>query len=259
MKFIDHWSVDHSDDDRKRITLINLKQPQPANVHGLRDHAIELGTQKVVLEELFLKCGEKIQELDEALSARQNSLNRLDARAVRLQDDLMATRKAFRMHKRRCDSELSQIQNERNLNIQTIQSQKDKEKALIMQHKQELSRAAQENRDLHAAIIESGQESDPFDDQQLAAKFRALEGKLHHLVKRHFPATRKTTGWKEYDNIRAQDDRELFLQAHIATVIAQEFFGHDARLFGLDEATEKSHAAFEKLLLEKNGKHEKRP
>lgn len=117
----------------------------------------------------------------------------------------------------------------------------------------------QENRKLHAIIVQGGQDSHPYDDQNFTAMFGELQVQIEHLVKTHFPASRGETGWKEYDTVRAQEDRDFFLQAHIATVIAQEFFSHDARLFDLDERTEEGQAAFEKKLQECNGKHGQKP
>lgn len=113
----------------------------------------------------------------------------------------------------------------------------------------------QENRKLHAIIVQSRQESDPYDDQHFTTEFRALETKVEHLVKKHFPATQATIEWKAYDDVKASDDRDFFLQAYIAKEIARGFFSPDARLFGLDEKTEEYQAAFERLLQSCNGKY----
>lgn len=127
--------------------------------------------------------------------------------------------------------------------------------ASAIAYKQDLSEKMQENRKLHAIIVQSQRESDPYDDQHFITEFRALETKVEHLVKKHFPATQAKIEWKAYNDVKASDDRDFFLQAYVANEIARGFFSPDARLFGLDEKTEEYQAAFERLLQSCNGEY----
>ena len=117
---------------------------------------------------------------------------------------------------------------------------------MIAKYKQDLGLQVQENQKLHAIVLSSRLESDPYDDGHFATGFAALENKIEHLVKKHFSADRDRTGWIEYDSVKEADDRDFFLQAKIATATAQAFFSHEAKLFGLEERTEQPQAAFEK-------------
>lgn len=175
------------------------------------------------------------------------------------QANLSANYETPRERDRRNQSRIHQLEIERETKNRTIQRQREKERALIARHKEDLNQKLQENQKLHAIIAQSGQASDPSDDRYFTDRFKALQEQIEHLVKKHFPATQGETSWKEYDTVGTQDDRDFFLQAHIANVIAQEFFSHDARLFGLDEKTEECQAAFEKKLLGYNGKHGQKP
>lgn len=131
----------------------------------------------------------------------------------------------------------------------SLQDELDQQKALTAKYQQE-------NQQLHAIIVNHcRQESDPWDDGDIATKFAALESEIFQQVKRHFPAKHGLTGWSEYDNVGKLDDRNFFLQAHVATATAQAFFSHDARLFGLDEETYRHLAAFEKLLEDSHGEY----
>lgn len=131
-----------------------------------------------------------------------------------------------------------------------INGLKDQQKTLTTQYRLKV----QDNGKLHAMVAKSAQEIDPYDDQHITRQFTALEWHIGHLVRKHFPATRTKTSWKEYDNVRKADDRDYFLQAHIATVLAQMIFSHDARLFGLDGKLKEHQADFESLLQEHKGK-----
>lgn len=135
------------------------------------------------------------------------------------------------------------------------QDELDRQKALTAKYKQDLSLTVQENRKLHAIIIKSVQESDPYDDSHFSTNFAALEDKIFHLVKKHFSANGAITGWYEYDSVKESDDRDFFLQAHIATATAQALFSHEERLFGLDERTDRHLAAFETLLQDSHSEH----
>lgn len=137
----------------------------------------------------------------------------------------------------------------------SLQDELDEQMALTAKYKQDLSRTLQENRELHVMIAKLVQESDPYDDSHFATNFAALENAIFHLVKMHFSVNGAITGWYEYDNVRKRDDRDFFVQAHIATVIAQALFSHKARLFGLDERTERHLAAFEELLQDSHSEH----
>ena len=130
-----------------------------------------------------------------------------------------------------------------------IHGLKDQQKTWTRQNTQ----MAQDNRRLHAIVAESAQEIHPYDDQHITKQFTTLSGKIEHLVRKHFPATQSKTSWKEYDNIRDTDDRDYFLQAHIATALAQRFFSPYVRLFGLEKKIEQQQASFESLLEEYEG------
>lgn len=136
------------------------------------------------------------------------------------------------------------------------QDELDQQKDLVAKYKHEYNRTILKNQELHAMIVEqSRQETDPNDDSHFATNFAALESKIFNSVKKHFSANGAITGWYEYDSVQQPDDRDFFLQAHIATATAQALFSHEARLFGLDEKTERHLAAFEKLLQDSHGEH----
>ena len=198
-------------------------------------------------EEQLSKAGAENREKDEALKI-------LDRESQDLKDKLRIAM-AQLDESDKSISKLTELKNEMRLKDQTIQEQSNQQKDLIAQHKQELARKVQEKQMLHAKIIENGREEDPYDDQHITTKFTALETEIEHLVKKHFSATRDQAGWKDYDNVRQPDDRDFFLQAHIATVLAEEIFIHSGRLFGLDERIEKYQASFEKLLQDSQGEH----
>lgn len=209
------------------------------------------------LQEQVLQDSEEIQDLQDRISAKDKLLEQFDhkhkAEIVSLQVDLAAANKTVERWSRRCDSLKMIRRNAKDSKEQMVRTKKKEKRALITQHQEEPDRMREENRELHAILIQSCEGNDPHDDQYWQAKFGTLQGKVLRLVKKHFSTTQGTTRWKEYDQIRAQDDRGLFLQADITTVIAKGFFDHEAHLFGLDERNEGSQAAFERLLLSCNG------
>lgn len=125
----------------------------------------------------------------------------------------------------------------------------------IAQYRQELTRKTQDLRKLHAIIAESRPESDPFDDHYFTTGFGTLAADIQSLVKRHFQTTRSNTRWRDFEHVKEPDDRDYFLQAHIATQIARGFFSHDARVFDLDSKLESHLAEFEDLLHQRQGEH----
>ena len=149
---------------------------------------------------------------------------------------------------------MAKLENELRSKGEKIQELNTHQETLVAQHKQELNRQMLENRKLHASILESGQQEDPYDDQHFTLKFSSLRTDIQHLVKKHFSPDGGKSTWREYDNLRELDDRDFFLQAYVANRIAEKFFGSDARIFGLEDTTNEHQASFEKLLQDSEGK-----
>ena len=126
---------------------------------------------------------------------------------------------------------------------------------MVAQYKLQLDLKKQEVQELHKIVRSRSQKGDPYDDEYVSAKFRALEAGISDLVKRHFSANGGTIGWNEYDSVKREDDRDFFLAAYIAKAIARDFFGPDAYLFSLNEETRKPQAIFEQMLQESHGEH----
>lgn len=127
------------------------------------------------------------------------------------------------------------------------------QKLMIAQYEHEMTRKTQDLRRLHTMIAESRPESDPFDDNHFTTGFAELATAIQSVVKRHFQTTRSNTRWRDFEHVRETDDRDFFLQAHIATQLAHAFFSRNARLFDLDPKSEADLADFEDLLHQSQG------
>ena len=152
---------------------------------------------------------------------------------------------------KRLDKEQKALQSK--LTAKTVKL--DNSKKTIARLQQDLSSKNQTLGKMHAFVVESGQQTDPYDDRYFTEKFKTLRNDIQHLVKKYFPATLDRSSWKEYDNVSKDDDRDFFLQAKFATVLAQTLLSHDRPIFGLGGAEERNLAAFEQLLQGNQGKH----
>lgn len=88
-------------------------------------------------------------------------------------------------------------------------------------------------------------------------KFTDLEGAIQHLVTRYFNADdlESQNVWPEYKQSRQLEDRDLWLQAHIATEIARSIISDQAEpCFGLPEEYKEDLCRLERFLNEMDGK-----
>lgn len=115
------------------------------------------------------------------------------------------------------------------------------------------------NKKLEERHQKSVTKEDPYNEQQIRAKFRALQYAIEDLVKKHFSATEDNTGWASYDNIVELDERNFFLQSHIATKLADEYFKDDAPFFSYNADMDDKLAAFEDFLVDRRGKLSQKP
>lgn len=106
-------------------------------------------------------------------------------------------------------------------------------------------------------IIEAGISNDKYDDDTVRVMFRDLEGAIQHLVTRHFNADvlESQNVWPEYKQLRQLEDRDSWLQAHIAREIARSIISDQAEpCFGLPETYEEDMCRLEQFLDEMDGK-----
>lgn len=87
--------------------------------------------------------------------------------------------------------------------------------------------------------------------------FADLEGAIQHLVTKYFNAddlgSQKV--WPEYRRLRQLEDRDLWLQAHVATEIARSIISDQAEpCFGLPKGYEEGLCRIERFLDEMDGK-----
>ena len=115
------------------------------------------------------------------------------------------------------------------------------------------------NKKLQATISKSVLKKDAYNDEQIKAKFRALQYAIEDLVRKYFSNPKESPGWTSYNDIEALDDRDLFLQAHIAAKLADEYFGDDSQFFSYNANMDDKLAAFEKYLVERRGKLSQNP
>ena len=109
------------------------------------------------------------------------------------------------------------------------------------------------NKELQATISKSAPKEDAYNDQQIKAKFRALQHAIEDLAKKRFRSKKERTGWSSYDKIEELDERNFFLQAHIAIILAEEYFGDDAQFFSYDSKMDDKLASFEQFLVDRRG------
>lgn len=120
----------------------------------------------------------------------------------------------------------------------------------------------QELHELNSIIAQSRPKGDPFDDHTIRTKFGELESAIRRLVRRHFRDPQTTTGWTEYDEVIAADDKEFFLQAEIASYVADCYFGDNApKRFGFGKEVDKALAQIEIMMESSDSKFvsERRP
>ena len=115
------------------------------------------------------------------------------------------------------------------------------------------------NKKLQATISKSVPKENAYNDEQIKAKFRALQYAIENLVRKYFSNPKESPGWTPYNDIEAVDDRNLFLQAHIAAKLADEYFVDDAQFFSYNANMDDKLAAFEKYLVERRGKLSQNP
>ncbi|KAI4247803.1 MAG: hypothetical protein L6R42_009547, partial [Xanthoria sp. 1 TBL-2021] len=132
--------------------------------------------------------------------------------------------------------------------LKSLEKISEQRQSEIARQEHELKKTKRKNQELNAMIVQSGQESEPFDDTYIRASFDTLMADIEHLVNKYFPAGQGSTGWKEYDKIKESADRNYFLRASIASTFCQELLSHNARVFGLDNDSEEHLGVFEKML-----------
>ncbi|KAI4250355.1 MAG: hypothetical protein L6R42_008744, partial [Xanthoria sp. 1 TBL-2021] len=132
--------------------------------------------------------------------------------------------------------------------LKSLEKISEQQQSEIARQEHELKKTKRKNQELHAMIVQSGQESEPFDDTYIRASFDRLMADIEHLVNKYFPAGQGITGWKEYDKIKESADRDFFRRAHIASTFCQELLSHNARVFGLHNDSEEDLGVFEKML-----------
>ena len=120
--------------------------------------------------------------------------------------------------------------------------------------KAKIEELEEQKKDLQAIMENFVPKGDPYDDEQIKAKFRELQYAIKDVVNQNFRATKEKIGWASYDKIAEPDERNLFLQAHIATILAHEYFGDDAQFFSYDSKMDYKLADFENFLVDRGGK-----
>ena len=117
-----------------------------------------------------------------------------------------------------------------------------------------LASKANELRKLHALVLQSQQSSEPPNNEDIRAKLNSLEGQIVNLMKKEFLKTKGRTGWRDFDDIEALDDRDFFLQADIANTIAKLLFAPALKVFGLDSNLDHALGEIENRLEQLPGK-----
>ena len=110
------------------------------------------------------------------------------------------------------------------------------------------------NKELPATIARAKAEEDPYNDQDIRAQFRALQYAIKVIVEEDFSTKREITGWALYDKIAELDDRDLFLQAYVAAILAADYFGDDALFFSYDAKMDNKLGGFDKLQVDRGSK-----
>ena len=123
----------------------------------------------------------------------------------------------------------------------------------IQQLVEDLEQKKAENKILYTILASNRSEDDPLDDNYFTTAIGQLQADILAIVKRHFQHPKRTR-WSAFEAIRAADDRDFFLQSHIATSIECVFFIHEARVFSLDAKLEADQANFEAQLEAAQGK-----
>ena len=228
----------------------NSYQSLLENTESLRNKAEDVQTKHSGHSSLDPKH-ESLKTLERQIEVKKSELLDKDRRISQLSNDLRESNDRLNEMAGSHESEVFRLKDVLAQKEKMIHGLEDQQITWTVQKAQ----ITRDYRKLHAIIAESAQDIHPYDDQHITKHFTALQGKIDHLVRKHFPATRTKTSWKDYDNIRDTDDRDYFLQAHIATVLAQSFFSPYVRLFGFEREIEQQQANFESMMEEHKGKH----
>ena len=110
------------------------------------------------------------------------------------------------------------------------------------------------SKELPATIARAKAEEDPYNDQEIRAQFRALQYAIKVIVEEDFSTKREITGWALYDKIAELDDRDLFLQAYVAAILAADYFEDDALFFSYDAKMDNKLGGFDKLQVDRGSK-----